>query len=710
MRSLRAAIFTLACLTLLGPTRADVQTVRLSHVLAPPPGQTFTQPVRNVAIDGTSIIVLATHDGGQSALLYQRLTGSSQFTYQKTLLTFVYPRERMQVRMRNGIAVVHFGDRAWIFEKVGNRYVLGQTAAPLRHPGGVAISAKSILFGGDNCDYDAVVYEKRPDGVWDITGRMDDNQGQCHPEGRAVELHYGYALLQEPGENRVDAWRRNGTALDWVPAGSQFANASASEIPRLALQKSTAVTPGSLVSLREGNTWDTQSYLRPLDFGESGLARDVVYRDGVLLTTHAWRVPRIAKPYAYIETAPGFFEHVAILETEWKTIDFDVSGRTVVAATEGVGGGQEAVVFVLPEPLAAPPPIPDDFENRDTSDFTFASGQFALAARGSNDVLAQTSTADLSVALANDSDWNNYQRIEAHIAPTFGATDGWVGLVARYTDANNYYFVAVRNNNTFGIYRRLNGVNTLLQEGTSAGPYPSRVKLIVDRANVRVEINQQYAAVIADRSLTHGRAGLATFRAAADFDDVHVAATAPRLLLRNQYYPDGPDDNPTDAAPFNTIGGSWELRRDAYGFLDGFRQLDSSRTALAFIGGPARNQEIDVSLQINTFATETGSWVGVLGRYVDQRTHYFATLRNTGRIEIRKRVNDAQTVLASANLNVVAGQFYRLRFRLVEDQLQLWVGQALVLSARDDEIPEGQQGLATHRSTATWSQVIVTQP
>ncbi len=47
-------------------------------------------------------------------------------------------------------------------------------------------------------------------------------------------------------------------------------------------------------------------------------------------------------------------------------------------------------------------------------------------------------------------------------------------FVARYVDANNYYYVAVRNNGTFGIYRRLNGVETLIREGTSAGPLPSR--------------------------------------------------------------------------------------------------------------------------------------------------------------------------------------------------------------------------------------------
>ena len=34
------------------------------------------------------------------------------------------------------------------------------SAAPIRHQGGVAISGNSVLIGGNNCDYDAVIYQK----------------------------------------------------------------------------------------------------------------------------------------------------------------------------------------------------------------------------------------------------------------------------------------------------------------------------------------------------------------------------------------------------------------------------------------------------------------------------------------------------------------------------------------------------------------------
>src|SRR5262245_37935337 len=176
VEGLMKTIFAIVSMFLLVPAwAADVRTVTRSQILTPPAGQTFTQFAHNVAIDGPSIIVLATQDGSESALLYQR-GSNGRFTYQKTLVTFPYPRERLQVRMKNGIAVVHFQDRAWIFERSGNTYVRGRTT-PVLHPGGVAISGRSILIGGDDCNYDAVVYEEGADGNWAITGRLDDNQG-----------------------------------------------------------------------------------------------------------------------------------------------------------------------------------------------------------------------------------------------------------------------------------------------------------------------------------------------------------------------------------------------------------------------------------------------------------------------------------------------------------------------------------------------------
>ena len=59
-------------------------------------------------------------------------------------------------------------------------------------------------------------------------------------------------------------------------------------------------------------------------------------------------------------------------------------------------------MFNLPSQLRAPAPVVNDFEDRDVSDFTFTGGQFALATRGSDDVLAQSSSNGLAIAALDD--------------------------------------------------------------------------------------------------------------------------------------------------------------------------------------------------------------------------------------------------------------------------------------------------------------------
>jgi hypothetical protein len=710
MKSRRVLASALASLVLVGPSWADVRTIPASQILARPTDQTFTQFAKGVAIDGAAIIVLAANEVGQSALLYRRSSGSSPFTYQRVLLSVSDPSAPAQVRMKNGIAAVQFGSRVWIFENLGGDYVSGSTAAPIQHPGGIAISASSVLIGGDDCNYDAVVYQKRTDGNWGITGRMDDNQGECQPEGLAVELNYDYALLRVPLTNVATAWRRNGTALEWLPAGrvTMPSGMPASYGP-LALQKQTAVTPGSFVFRRDGSTWTRQGSVIPVDYGYgSGNAFDVRYRDGKLLTTEAWDDGSSdPTPYVYLETSPGQFQHVAVLSStsHLGVIDHDVSGRSVVTAD-----GWWVRVYFLPEPLAAPTPIADDFEDRNTSAFTFRSGQFAIATRGGNDVLTQTSTSGLSLALANDSDWTYVQSVEADIAPTFLNTrpgGDWVGLVARYVDDRNFYSVTVRRDNTFGLYRRLNGVQTLLAEGDSFGVDPSRVRLLVNNGEISVSISNQNnmwrTAYAIDKSLPHGRAGLATNRAGADFDNVRIAGTGPLLLLRKTY--DRNDGSPVDAGrPFTELGGDWQVQDR------GLVQSDASGMAFAFIGAPVRNQEIEAAVRVDAISSQTAAWVALLARYVDARTHYYVTLTSTNRAQIRKKVDGVVTVLASAVFTVTPGQTYGLRFRLIEDQLQLFMGSTLIASAHDDEIPAGRHGLATNYAAATWNSVRVSQP
>jgi len=699
-----------------GPTLAYGPT----QVLTRPAAVEFTRWGTDVAVDGSYIIVLAGYAGGQQALLYRRSSSDGRWLYRRVLLTYTGPFVRSHVAMRNGIAAVQFDDQITLFEASGGDYVRATSDAPIRHHGGLAISGNSVLIGGDNCDYDAVIYQKGTSGSWGITGRLDDNQGQCLSTAYdyAVELNYDTAILREPNGTEGRAWRRNGTAVNWVPAGTLpfQPGESASVEGAFGLQGSTAVAPNGVVWRRSGtSTWTRQGEVISVDRDNGdGTTFNVAYRDGLLLTNESGKYGPF--PHVYVETSPGSFENLAVMPTfgVHGADALDVSGRTVVSSwhTRDNSPYLEIVrVHNLPAPLRAPPPVVNDFEERDISDLTFSGGQFALATRGSDDVLAQNSSSGLAVALANGTDWTDYQRVEADITPTFSGTGSWVGLVARYVDANNYYYLAIRDNDTYGIYKRVNGVDTLLLDrGLYTHGTTYRVILVVTGNTLEARFSFQQGDVVTDKSLTHGRGGVATWLARADFDDLHVAATEPYSLFERRYGITGVDRE----SGMHELSGTWEVGEggdEENQFLTGLAQLDASGNAVAIIGTPVANQEINARMRVDAFAPSgTGAWVGLLARYVDANNYYYVTMRATGQIQMKKFVNGVITVLGSSNFTPVLGTYYRVRFLVINDQLQLYVDDALVATAHDRSIASGMYGVATYRAKANWDSFLVMQP
>jgi len=723
MQAFRVGVFTLASLVLsfaYSPAAwADIRPISPVQVLTRPPASVFTRFGEDVAIDGGHIIVLASYDGVQQALLYRRNNSDGRWVYRRALVTRTGAYGQPAVAMKNGIAAIQFGDQVTLFEYSGGDYVRATSAAPIRQHGGLAISGNSVLIGGNNCDYDAVIYQKSASGSWAITGRIDDNQGQCLAahEHYDVELHYDYALLHAPNANEARAWRRNGSALDWVAAGvlTPLPNEGAVNAS-WALQGATAVASNGVVWRRSGaSTWIRQGVTTSVDREESrGIAVAAVYRDGVLVTLESfnwWPFPRV-----YIETSPGQFEHVANLPSYdgMAIVAHDVSVRTVVAAARDYSVLRDEVrVYNLPSQLRPPVPVVNDFEDRNVSDFTFTSGQFALATRGSDDVLVQSATNGVAVAVLEDTDWTDDQRVEADITPTFNGAGSWVGLVARYVDANNYYYLAIRGNQTYGIYKRVNGVDTLLYEtyfyNTQTPTFRAMLRVIRDQ--VSVDLGFQQGHTVTDNSLSRGRGGVATGFARADFDDVHVAGTDEYVPLFGREYGFAGDDYESG---LDELSGDWnidELCDEGGCWLEGLAQRDTSGNAVAVIGTPIPNHEINARVRLDSFAaSRQGAWFGLLARYVDARNHYYVTVRSTGQIQIRKIVNGVITILGTANFTAVPGQYYDLRFLVINDQLHLYVDGALAVTAHDRDIARGRYGIATYRAAANWDAFWVMQP
>jgi hypothetical protein len=111
----------------------------------------------------------------------------------------------------------------------------------------------------------------------------------------------------------------------------------------------------------------------------------------------------------------------------------------------------------------------------------------------------------------------------AATANSFAAGTGsrWFGVVARYVDANNFYYVTVRRDNTLSLRKLVNGTVQILDTApltVSAGTtYTLRLEAI--GASLRAYVNGNVVLEATDSSHASGRYGLATYRTAATFDD-----------------------------------------------------------------------------------------------------------------------------------------------------------------------------------------------
>jgi len=58
---------------------------------------------------------------------------------------------------------------------------------------------------------------------------------------------------------------------------------------------------------------------------------------------------------------------------------------------------------------------------------------------------------------------------------------------------------------------------------------------------------------------------------------------------------------------------------------------------------------INAHIRLDSFATPSGAWFGLLARYVDARNYYYLTVRSSNVLQIRKLVNGVTTQLKSVS-------------------------------------------------------------
>jgi hypothetical protein len=110
-------------------------------------------------------------------------------------------------------------------------------------------------------------------------------------------------------------------------------------------------------------------------------------------------------------------------------------------------------------------------------------------------------------------------------AINFAGTNVWFGVMARYVDSRNYYYVTVRNNGTLSLRKLVNDNIVVLGTVPLTVTPNTWVNLRLDAIgnSLRAYVNGELYLEATDTSFPTGRYGLVTYKTAADYDALRVS-------------------------------------------------------------------------------------------------------------------------------------------------------------------------------------------
>ena len=147
----------------------------------------------------------------------------------------------------------------------------------------------------------------------------------------------------------------------------------------------------------------------------------------------------------------------------------------------------------------------------------------SAVASGSNFVFAQSSVAGAARAVIGVP--TDDQSIDVRARPTTfagtGSGDRWFGVMARYVDDANYYYLSLRNDNTVSLRKLTNGAITVLGNVSMPVTLGTWYRLGSRPSGRGFAATSMAAWWLEATDATHARGvtGSVTIPAAADFDD-----------------------------------------------------------------------------------------------------------------------------------------------------------------------------------------------
>lgn len=633
-------------------------------------------------------------------------------------------RIRPAVAMRDNLAVVQtrFTD---FYELAGGEWVRTPAEIETDGPGrSLTISAGRVLSGEGTCGKNGRVFERDATGTWRTSALLpgQPSQSGCDDEfrGGAADLDGDTAAVHQPDPEGFPTpfttiYRR--LTDEWIPFADAAPPADATTFGEaVVLRAGDALISGSNESgtyvYRETDVFGFQlaTRVQTVDgFMGGGRARGFAKSADLLLQHgHSFDRGGAGVVNVFRRDGDGEYRHVAILAARnGESLGTEIAiceGRVLV----GDNGNGLIYYFELPAQLAAPEIVQDTFSSGNGSGWLPSPGSlFAVVTSSVSRIFRQLDTANTArtVLAAHDL---RAQAIEADVKPrVFGASGAGFGLTTRFQNEQNFYEVLVRNTGRVELRRMASGtLRTLASAAFTPTPFHTyRLRLESIGTLHRVLIDGRLIIDFDNPGPTHGRAGLVTDRAAADFDNVTLSPT-----LTSTIYSTGFESGA--AGPWRRTGpGFWML--SPLGSNTTWFQSSIAGDARAAIGAPTGDQVVRARARLDTFATPTGTeerWFGLMARYVDSRNFYYLSLRSSNLIVLRKVVNGTFTTLATAPFTVIPSRWYQLRLDAVGNQLRAYVGGAPLLEATDESLPAGTSGPVMFKAAVDYDDFNAYQP
>jgi hypothetical protein len=643
-------------------------------------------------------------------LLYRRVNG--QWTFQNELIhrsheydSYVYP---VELEMNGNFAAVGMVGSTYEYHLANGTWTQG----PLLSGGPsyyVRMNGGRVLLSNEQ-GWSANVAERDASGTW--TSTFLQGQPHCCDDeywGGPLAILGDRAILGTPytydGEpQEIPIYQRTGLQSWYLRTKLQVPQGVNGLGAAVGLNGDDAIVEslGGAFYWREPNLATPAGRIDPIDAAMSKSTSATIESSGGLVFYRSQSADLGNAIHVFRTDAQGRYQEVATLVARnggALGVNISIAGNTVM-----VNGGTHIVVFNLPASLTAPTPRYENFENGAGAWTPSASAQFVVTGTAANHVYRQSSLVGDARAILNNS-WT-HQGIEADIRPLeFSGSDRWFGLITRYQDAQNFFYVTLRSSGTVQLRRVRNGAVSELARAPLAVTvnrnYHVRLESYGGAHRVYVDGKLLLDVDVDADAVTAGGSGVAMYRTRADIDNVVVSPTPLGTIYRSDF-------TDTNIARWAQSGaGQWSVRSGA------LAQDSIGGDARVAIGTITGDQVVAARVRPVAYAAPSGTqerWTGVFARFKDPQNFYYLSLRSGNTVSLRKVVNGAITTLASAPFTVALDTPHLLRLETVGTQLRAFVDGVLLLQANDAALAEGSGGLVTYKAAASFDDYSAYQP